>query len=118
VRFLDEGMRVMAGRSDRCADDAELRSLLASIVESSTDAVIALTLDGLVTSWNGGAEAMYGYTAAEMTGRHKSVVYPPDRTGELTPILDEATIALISASLILGRARPRVPPGPACVQRA
>jgi two-component system, cell cycle sensor histidine kinase and response regulator CckA len=82
-------MRVMAGRSDRCVDGAELRSLLAAIVESATDAVIAVTLDGLVTSWNAGAEAMYGYTAAEMTGRHKSVVYPPDRTGELTPILAE-----------------------------
>jgi two-component system, cell cycle sensor histidine kinase and response regulator CckA len=80
---------VMAGRTDRCADDAELRSLLAAIVESSMDAVIAVTLDGFVTSWNAAAEAMYGYTAAEMTGRHVSVVYPPDRTEELAPILDQ-----------------------------
>jgi two-component system cell cycle sensor histidine kinase/response regulator CckA len=79
----------MAGSPDRCADDAELRSLLAAIVESSMDAVIAVTLDGLVTSWNAAAEAMYGYTAEEMTGRHISVVFPPDRTEELAPILEQ-----------------------------
>ena len=53
------------------------------------DAVIAVTLDGVVTSWNAGAEAIYGYTAEEMTGRHVSVVYPPDRIEELAPILDQ-----------------------------
>lgn len=79
----------MAGRPDRCADDDELRALRAAIVESSVDAVTAVTLDGIVTSWNVGAEAMYGYTAEEMTGRHVSVVYPPDRTEELAPILDQ-----------------------------
>ena len=42
---------------------------LASIIESSHDAVISETLDGLVTSWNPGAERLYGYIAAEMIGR-------------------------------------------------
>ena len=79
----------MAGRSDRYADDAEPRSLLAAIVESSMDAVIAVTLDGIVTSWNAGAEAIYGYTAEEMTGRHVSAIYPPGCTQELAPILDQ-----------------------------
>jgi two-component system, cell cycle sensor histidine kinase and response regulator CckA len=85
----DGRTRVMAGRPDRYADDAELRSLLAAIVESSTDAIIAVTLDGVVTSWNASAEAIYGYSAEEMIGRHASVVYPPDRIEELAPILDQ-----------------------------
>src|SRR6202451_798207 len=48
-----------------------------------------MSMDGIITSWNAGAEAMYGYTAEEMTGQHVSVLYPPDRTGELQPILTQ-----------------------------
>jgi two-component system cell cycle sensor histidine kinase/response regulator CckA len=66
----------------------ELASRLAAIVESSDDAIIGKTLDGIVTSWNRGAELMYGYTAQEMTGRSVSTLFPPDRAGELAPILD------------------------------
>jgi two-component system, cell cycle sensor histidine kinase and response regulator CckA len=80
----------MPGKTDRCADnDAELRSLLAAIVESSVDAIVGMTLDGVVTSWNLGAEAIYGYTAGEMAGRHLSVLYPADRAGDLEPVLDQ-----------------------------
>jgi PAS domain S-box-containing protein len=61
--------------------------LLAAIVASSADAIASMDLDGIVTSWNSGAEAMYGYTAEEMTGRDISALYPPDRTGELEPVL-------------------------------
>lgn len=63
------------------------QALLAAIVESSADAIASITLDGIVTSWNSGAEAIYGYTAEEMTGRHVSVLFPPDSTEELEPIL-------------------------------
>jgi two-component system, cell cycle sensor histidine kinase and response regulator CckA len=78
---------VATGETDRVADDAQRRSLQAAIVESSVDAIASITMDGLVTSWNSGAEAIYGYTAEEMIGRHVSVLYPPDRTGELAPVL-------------------------------
>jgi two-component system, cell cycle sensor histidine kinase and response regulator CckA len=78
---------VATGETNRTADDAQTRSLLAAIVESSVDAITSMDLDGIVTSWNSGAEAMYGYTAEEMTGRHISALYPPDRTEELEPIL-------------------------------
>ncbi len=66
----------------------ELVSRLAAIVESSDDAIIGKTLDGIVTSWNPGAARMYGYTAQEMVGSSVSRLFPLDRAGELAPILD------------------------------
>jgi len=73
---------------DSASGDGELRERLAAIVDSSDDAIISHTLAGVVTSWNAGAERIYGYTAEEMTGRHAAVLFPPDRTGELSHILD------------------------------
>jgi two-component system cell cycle sensor histidine kinase/response regulator CckA len=48
-----------------------------------------MTMDGIVTSWNPGAEAIFGYTAEEITSRHISVLYPANRTGDLEPILTQ-----------------------------
>ena len=59
----------------------------ASIVESSHDAIIGKTLDGIILSWNRAAERMYGYTAAEAIGRSISIVVPPDRHAELADLL-------------------------------
>ncbi|HYM69146.1 MAG TPA: PAS domain S-box protein [bacterium] len=67
---------------------AALRSRLAAIVESSDDAIISATLDGVITSWNAGAEWMYGYTAADMLGRSVAVLAAPDRRDEITSILE------------------------------
>jgi PAS domain S-box-containing protein len=55
---------------------------LASIVESSEDAIITKTFDGLITSWNPGAERMFGYTAAEAVGRPITILFPPNRLAE------------------------------------
>ncbi len=55
---------------------AETAAQLASIIQSSHDAVIGKTLDQFITSWNPGAERLYGYTAAEVTGRHIEVLIP------------------------------------------
>ena len=63
------------------------RSLLAAIVESSTEAVIGKTLDGVITSWNASAERMYGYAAEEAVGRHISLIIPEELRGDLEEIM-------------------------------
>jgi PAS domain S-box-containing protein len=60
---------------------------LATIVESSDDAIIGKTLEGVITSWNKGAEELYGYAAAEVVGRPVSILIPFDRSEELAAIL-------------------------------
>ena len=65
----------------RGAQEVDLRRL-AAIVESSDDAIIAITLKGTVTDWNPGAERMLGYLRSEMIGQPVSRIIPPDRLGE------------------------------------
>ena len=60
---------------------------LAAIVESSEDAIIGKALDGTITSWNAGAERMYGYEAEEVIGESVALLVPPDRPDELPEIL-------------------------------
>lgn len=64
------------------------RALLAAIVESTDDAVISETLDGIITSCNPGAERLYGYSAAELIGRSVDILIPADRHDEEAKILD------------------------------
>ena len=56
--------------------------LLASIIESSDDAILSKSLDGIIQSWNAAAERLFGYTAAQAVGRHISLIIPPDRIDE------------------------------------
>jgi PAS domain S-box-containing protein len=65
----------------------ESRTRLAAIVESSEDAIIGKTLDGIITSWNQGAERLYGYTAAEMVGQSLARLIPPDLPDDLPQLL-------------------------------
>ncbi len=60
---------------------------LAAIVEASSDAIIGKTLSGTITSWNKGAEKLFGYSAAEATGKSIAIIIPPESTGELDEIL-------------------------------
>jgi PAS domain S-box-containing protein len=61
--------------------------LLASIVDSSDDAIVSKTLEGVITSWNQGAERLFGYTAKEAIGQPISMIIPLDRRDEETRIL-------------------------------
>jgi diguanylate cyclase (GGDEF)-like protein/PAS domain S-box-containing protein len=63
------------------------RAIFAAIVEASDDAITSETLDGIVTSWNRGAELLYGYSAEEMIGRSVSLLEPPERNGEIAELL-------------------------------
>jgi PAS domain S-box-containing protein len=67
---------------------AELSSArLAAVVESSDDAIITKNLEGIITSWNKGAECIFGYTAAEAVGKPVTILIPPQRLDEEPNIL-------------------------------
>ena len=61
--------------------------LLASIIETSNDAIISKSLDGIIQSWNAAAEQLFGYTAEQAVGQHISLVIPPERIAEEDQII-------------------------------
>lgn len=73
-------------RERRRAQESML--LLAAIVESTDDAITSQSLEGMILSWNRGAERMYGYSAAEMIGQPMSMLIPADRPRELAGIYE------------------------------
>jgi two-component system, cell cycle sensor histidine kinase and response regulator CckA len=66
----------------------ERLSQLAAIVDSSFDAIIGKTLDGTIVSWNAAAEAVYGYSAAEVVGKSIALLAPADHRQEVVQLLD------------------------------
>jgi len=66
----------------------ERLSQLASIIESSNDAIIIHTLGGTIVSWNAGAQQLYGYEAGEVLGKPGSILLPPDQREELPEMLE------------------------------
>ena len=85
-----EGVLVTSAIRDvtqrKLMDEARLR--LAAIVESSDDAIISKTLDGTITSWNAGAQHIFGYTEEEAVGQPISILIPPDLLDEENGILE------------------------------
>ncbi len=71
------------------ADEARLQ--LAAIVETSDDAIIGKTVEGIITSWNEAAKRMYGYTAKEAVGQPITLLFPPDRQDEFAAIMERIT---------------------------
>jgi PAS domain S-box-containing protein len=67
----------------------EYRSRLASIIDTSEDAIIGKDLAGTITSWNKGAKNIYGYAAEEIIGKHISLLAPADRPDEIPSILEK-----------------------------
>jgi two-component system sensor histidine kinase/response regulator len=72
----------------RALDRERRTRMLATIVEQSDDAIIAKDRDGVITEWNGGAAALYGYSAAEAIGRPIAMLAPAERDGEDGALLD------------------------------
>src|SRR6202008_1790726 len=68
------------------AEEALLR--YAAIVESSQDAIASASLDGIIVSWNAGAQHMYGYTEAEAVGKPITLILPPELRDEEKEILE------------------------------
>jgi PAS domain S-box-containing protein len=93
-RFDAEDLRLMTSLGTFAA--AAYQTLLslnatqriASIVESSDDAIISKDLNGVITSWNNGAERIFDYTAEEMVGKPVTILIPPDRLDEEPAILE------------------------------
>jgi PAS domain S-box-containing protein len=76
-------------RSEQARSRAEQTSrLLASIVETSGDAIVSKTLDGTITSWNSGAKRVFGYDSDEVVGKSIMLLIPPDRHEEERNIID------------------------------
>jgi PAS domain S-box-containing protein len=69
--------------------EAEEHRRLAAIVKFSDDAIIGKTLDGVIVSWNAGAELIYGYTAEEAIGKPISILVPPGKRDEIPGILEK-----------------------------
>lgn len=94
-RRTERSLRELAGQletrvAERTAElrrNEEKRAWLAAIVESSDDAIIGQTIEGTITSWNRGAEALYGYPAHEIVGKSVACLIPSERADELPAIL-------------------------------
>lgn len=69
------------------SDSKDVHRILTDIVNFSDDAIITKTLDGVITSWNRGAEKIFGYKAAEIVGKHISILIPHEKLDEEPQIL-------------------------------
>lgn len=67
----------------------EKQALFASIVNSSDDAIFSRTIDGIITSWNHGAEKTFGYSSNEIIGKHNSILIPPHLQNEENEIMEK-----------------------------
>ncbi len=71
----------------RYGEVVRTQKVVKTIVTSSDDAIMSKSVDGIVTSWNPGAQAMFGYRADEIVGCHIAMLFPPDRLDEEETIL-------------------------------
>jgi PAS domain S-box-containing protein len=81
------GVSVVARDLSAQMEAQKYEQRMASIVNSSQDAIVTKSLDDLITSWNPGAEMMFGWTSEEIIGKPGSILGPEDRAGEITSIM-------------------------------
>ncbi|WP_334359965.1 MULTISPECIES: PAS domain S-box protein [unclassified Bradyrhizobium] len=86
ARQLGFGIARLRTEQARCAAE-DRAQLLVSIVESSDDAIISKDLDGIIRTWNSGAERLFGYSAGEAIGKPVTILFPPGREDEEPEIL-------------------------------
>lgn len=91
VGFIEDGRLARAWGTQRDITEtknaARATAHLAAIVESSDDAIIGKDLEGLITSWNDAAARLFGYSAAEVLGKHVSILMPAERAKEAAQIV-------------------------------
>jgi PAS domain S-box-containing protein len=84
--------RLLSSLRLQAASERDLRTerdgLFSAVVESSNDAIITKLLDGTITGWNGAAERLFGFSAAEALGRNINIIVPPDRRDEVRNIIE------------------------------
>ncbi|MCZ7383067.1 MAG: PAS domain S-box protein [Candidatus Methanoperedens sp.] len=88
IPAIERELRDAQVRRERKKDEEEIRRL-ASIVEFSDDAILSKTLDGIIVSWNPGAEKIYGYSVDEASGKSVSILIPPGYFDEVPKILEK-----------------------------
>ena len=102
-RIAEELRRANEELHRRTAEQlGEYRSRLALIIDSSEDAIIGKDLDGIITSWNKGAERIYGYTPEEAIGKHISLL-APQRSSRRNPGDSARKLRAAKASSITNR---------------
>src|SRR5262249_45365587 len=84
--LVASGSMVVMARVVRATQDAKF--FLASIVESTDDAIVTKNLDGVLQSWNGGAQRLFGYAEDEIVGRPVTILIPPEHQDEERRILE------------------------------
>ena len=72
---------------DSLSEDKIASYWLTALVDSADDAIVSKTLEGIITSWNKGAEHIFGYTAEEAVGKPVLILIPPELHSEETEIL-------------------------------
>jgi PAS domain S-box-containing protein len=91
-RIEEELRRAHAELMQRTTEQiGEYRAKLASIIDSSEDAILAKGLDGTITAWNRGAQRIYGYDAEEVVGKNITMLVPGDRPDEMPEILKKVS---------------------------
>lgn len=87
LALLASSLARQQSRADLRAQSVQRQ--LADIVESSQDAILSKDVNGIITSWNGGAERLYGYRASEIIGKHVSILCPPEEPEDIPRIMAE-----------------------------